>query len=121
MRTESVRQSVSRAVNLGQVQEGSDSVDLLPRARDTRTGIVRGPHECLGSHLARVARVRQDIVELARTTRSKVHVVVDELAPDVAEIGQAIRIDGLQVVTGIAWVILVVDDVADDAGAGIEG
>jgi hypothetical protein len=47
--------------------------------------------------------------------------VVDELSPDVAEIGQLISVDGAEILAWVNRVILIVNEVADEAGAGIAG
>src|SRR5207248_1415302 len=53
--------------------------------------------------------------------RREVHVVVEELAPGVAEVGQAVLIDGVDVRGAEQHGRLVADVVADKAGTGDKG
>ena len=102
---------LGRAVDLRQVEERGDGVDLLARVAGAGAGgrVERGPLEGLvrpsGSGRWGPARMLKNC---ARVGRGQVHVVVDELAPGVAEVGQAVLIDGLDVlrrIAGSAWLL----------------
>ena len=77
--------------------------------------------ERLVAHLARVVGVGEDLQRLVRIGRRQVQVVVDELPEGIAEVGQALLIDGVEVLRRVRRVRLIVEDVADDAGAGLLG
>ena len=112
---------LGRAVDVRQVEERGDGGDLLGRVARAGPGgwVGHGAVEGLVPHPTRVVRVGEDLERVVRVGRGEVHVVVDELAPGVAEVGQAALVDGLDVVA--QRVGLVVDEVADDAGAGVVG
>ena len=60
--------------------------------------------------------IGEDLQRLVRVGRRQVQVVVDELAEGIAEVGEALRIDGVEVLRRVGRVGLIVEDVADDAG-----
>src|SRR5262249_33676429 len=57
--------------------------------------------------------------ERIAATGGEVHIVVDELPPDVAVIGQTARVDDAEIIIRIVRVRLVVKDIADQAADGV--
>src|SRR4029077_18295411 len=57
--------------------------------------------------------------ELVAAARGQVHIVVDELAPDVTEVGEIVAVDRAEVGTRIVRIRLIVEKVTDQAGTGV--
>src|SRR5208337_4910960 len=98
MGPEGVGRSFVRAVYLRQVEKGRDGVDLLARAAGARAGarIELGPGEGQGVGTDRIPRRNRD-GERGAAVRGEIHVVVHELPERVTEVGQALLIDGVDV------------------------
>ena len=128
MGSQGVGKHIVRAINLRQIEVRGNGIDLFPRnglARvridDASVWIEDGPREGLVTHLTGIVGVGENLEQFSRVARSQVHVVVKELSERVAEIGQAVSVQGLEILGRNIRIGLAIEDIADNASAGVIG
>ena len=113
------------AVNLRQVEVRSNAVDLLGRIAGARAGrrISVGSGKCQGGVVWPADRVAHRNGDGHRGTvvEGQIHVVIHELTEGVGERRQRLLVDRVDVLRWIGGIRLAVDDVGNQARAGILG